>query len=95
MTNYERIKNMSVEEMAQRILDGISSEPCDYCPHNDYALYAKCDCGFEYACGREDFYSGQFGLEKTYNYCPECGKLNFDRDHDEKDEYDEIEVNEV
>lgn len=61
----------------------------------DYALYAKCDCGFEYACGREDFYSGQFGLEKTYNYCPECGKLNFDRDHDEKDEYDEIEVNEV
>lgn len=36
MTNYERIKNMSVEEMAQRILDGISSDPCDYCPHNDY-----------------------------------------------------------
>ena len=27
MTNYERIKNMSVEEMAQRILDGISSDP--------------------------------------------------------------------
>ena len=42
MTNYERIKNMSVEEMAQRILDGISSDPCDYCQHNDYA----CDMGY-------------------------------------------------
>ena len=42
MTNYERIKNMSVEEMAQRILDGISSDPCAYCQHNDYA----CDMGY-------------------------------------------------
>lgn len=57
----------------------------------DYALYAKCDCGFEYNCGREDFYSGQFGITKKYNFCPNCGKLNFDRERDDKDEYDEIE----
>ena len=29
MTNYERIKAMSVEEMARAIIDGISSDPCD------------------------------------------------------------------
>lgn len=34
MTNYEHIKNMSVEEMAMRIYQGISSDPCDYCPYN-------------------------------------------------------------
>ena len=31
MTNYERIKNMSVEEIATAIYKGISSDPCDYC----------------------------------------------------------------
>ena len=44
MTNYERIKNMSVEEMAKWILGGISCDPCDYCLHNDYA------CEMEYGC---------------------------------------------
>lgn len=34
MTNYERIKAMSVEEMARAITDGISSDPCDYCPYD-------------------------------------------------------------
>ena len=34
MTNYERIKAMSVEEMATIIYDGISSDPCDYCEFN-------------------------------------------------------------
>lgn len=34
MTNYERIKKMSVEEMARAITDGISSDPCDYCPYD-------------------------------------------------------------
>lgn len=33
MTNYERIKNMSKEEIAREILSGISSDPCDYCQH--------------------------------------------------------------
>lgn len=33
MTNFERIKNMSVEEMALAINNGISSDPCDYCNH--------------------------------------------------------------
>lgn len=31
MTNYERIKNASIYEMAKAIIDGISSDPCDYC----------------------------------------------------------------
>ncbi len=35
MTNYEKIKNMSVEEMATVIYQGISSDPCDYCPYNN------------------------------------------------------------
>lgn len=34
-TNFERIKAMTVEEMAQAIYDGISSDPCDYCPHSN------------------------------------------------------------
>lgn len=34
MRNYERIKAMSVEEMARAIIDGISSDPCDYCPYD-------------------------------------------------------------
>ena len=36
MTNFEKIKNMSVEEMAVAIVNGISSDPCDYCE--------KCEC---------------------------------------------------
>ena len=36
MTNYEKIKAMSIEEMATAIYDGISSDPCDYCKANDY-----------------------------------------------------------
>lgn len=31
MTNFERIKNTDVEEMAKTIYDGLSSDPCDYC----------------------------------------------------------------
>ena len=30
MTNYEKIKNMTVYELAKFINDGISSDPCDY-----------------------------------------------------------------
>lgn len=36
MTNYERIKNMSIEEMARKISEGILSDVCDYCPDNEY-----------------------------------------------------------
>lgn len=61
---------------------------------HDYALYAKCDCGFEYCCGQQDFYSGKFMLEKTYHYCPECGKLNFDSKRDKKVKYEERDVTE-
>lgn len=35
-TNYDKIKTMSVEEMAEAIYNGISSDPCDYCPHSSY-----------------------------------------------------------
>lgn len=39
MNNYERIKNMSVEEMAELIMDTII---CDKCPMS--SLRAKIDC---------------------------------------------------
>lgn len=29
----DRIRAMSDEELAEKILDGISSDPCDYCGH--------------------------------------------------------------
>ena len=35
MTNYERIKAMSAEEMARVICNCISSDPCDYCTHKN------------------------------------------------------------
>lgn len=35
MTNYDRIKAMSIEEMATAIYNGISSDPCDYCNYNN------------------------------------------------------------
>lgn len=37
MTQLERMKTMTVEEVAQAIYDGISSDPCDYC----------CECATE------------------------------------------------
>ena len=44
MTNYEKIKNMSPEEMATRISQGISSDPCDYCSYNfDEDCGMRCD----------------------------------------------------
>lgn len=50
MTNYERIKGMNAEEMASCILQGISSDVCDYCPHNSYECemsYSFCVCKTE------------------------------------------------
>lgn len=35
MTNFENFKNMSVDEMAQAINNGISSDSCDYCPYTE------------------------------------------------------------
>ena len=35
-TNGDVIRSMSDEEMGQWIYDGISSDACDYCKHNDY-----------------------------------------------------------
>lgn len=42
MTNFERIKAMSIEELATAIYNGISSDPCDYCEHN--AMYCAAQC---------------------------------------------------
>lgn len=36
MTNADRIRSMSDEELAQAIYQGISSDPCDYCKENDH-----------------------------------------------------------
>lgn len=44
MTNYERIKNMSVEEMAKTIYDGLSSDPCDYCSHSNMICNGTAPC---------------------------------------------------
>lgn len=51
MTNYEKIKNMSVYELAKFILakfinDGISSDPCDYC------IYDETFCNGDTCVGR-------------------------------------------
>ena len=35
MTNFERIKQMSIEDIANKILSYISSDPCDYCQYRD------------------------------------------------------------
>lgn len=35
MTQLERIKNMTVDELAEAIYYGISSDPCDYCKFNN------------------------------------------------------------
>lgn len=45
MTNYEKIKKMSADEIATAILKGISSDPCDYCNHDtcDNRCYYKSD----------------------------------------------------
>ena len=45
MTNFEKIKQMSIDEMANIIFNGISSDPCDYCNNqkNDDYLQ-KNDC---------------------------------------------------
>ena len=34
-TNAEHIRSMSDEDLAEVIYNGISSDPCDYCKHND------------------------------------------------------------
>ena len=44
MTNFEKIKNMSVEEMAKVINDGISSEPCDYCIYRKFICNSTAPC---------------------------------------------------
>ena len=35
LTNFERIKAMSVEELATAIYNGVSNDPCDYCKHSN------------------------------------------------------------
>lgn len=42
MTHFERIKSMSEEEIAEKILIGISKDICDYCPCPDYKCDKRC-----------------------------------------------------
>lgn len=46
MTNFEKIKNMSVEEMAHAIAMFTSCDVCNYCPFedccNDNEIYDCC-----------------------------------------------------
>ena len=35
MNNADKIRSMSDEELAEEIYKGISSDPCDYCKHNN------------------------------------------------------------
>lgn len=45
MTNFEKIKSMSIEEMANIIFNGISSNPCNYCGNQSNGDYSHCfDC---------------------------------------------------
>lgn len=45
MTNFEKIKSMSINEMASIIFNGISSDPCDYCNNQSNGDYSHCfDC---------------------------------------------------
>ena len=42
-TNADRIRCMSDEELAEWIYNGVSSDPCDYCEHNNgYCDGAPC-----------------------------------------------------
>ena len=45
MTNGEKIKAMGNWELADAILKGISSDPCDYCKYNGF--YCGTDCKFD------------------------------------------------
>ena len=42
MTNADRIRAMGDEELAGWMLNGISADPCDYCPHNNYDCDGSC-----------------------------------------------------
>lgn len=48
MTNFEKIKNMTVYELAKFINDGVSSDPCDYCIHSENA------CNSDLCGGKDD-----------------------------------------
>lgn len=41
MTNFDKIKEMGVDELAKAISRGISSDPCDYCKYAE-----KCDAHY-------------------------------------------------
>lgn len=41
MTNYEKIKNMSVEELARSIADWLPCDVCDFCKFNQATFF--CD----------------------------------------------------
>lgn len=40
----------------------------------DSAIYAKCNCGFEYCCSSVLLPEFKISFKKFYKYCPDCGK---------------------
>ena len=48
MTNFERIKNMSIDEAAKDITKGISSIQCDCCIYGEGTCNADCCYGIVY-----------------------------------------------
>ena len=41
MTHFEEIKAMDIESLAEVIRNGISSDACDYCKHNNFHCDGK------------------------------------------------------
>lgn len=87
MTNYEKIKAMSVEEMAKAIDMGISDDPCDYCPGNRFeCMHLKCYEKENYEIIAEwleseveedmlpEICSCGYRFENDETICPNCGK---------------------
>lgn len=44
MTNFEKIKSMSKEQMTRFMLDALNNDVCDYCEACDISCLEKEDC---------------------------------------------------
>ena len=49
MTNYEKIKSMNVDKMAE-FLENNFEMRCELCPHNVVDDQGRCDLGFGFDC---------------------------------------------
>lgn len=44
MTNFEKIKSMSKEQMTHFVLDALNNDVCDYCENCDTSCLENEDC---------------------------------------------------